>query len=442
MKTLLPKVGQRERTGLHAILFIVILLLVSMLLEGCTDTCETKNVFSYYEPVYTSMTDIRASLKQGDARDLNRLGKLYLKGDYIYVNEPGEGIHIINNQDPSTPTNRGFIAIPGNFSLSAKGNYLYVDSYIDLVVLDISDPDNISEVNRLESIFDDYNSYGYFVDPELGIVTDWKLVENVEIYESDCDAIAPYNGGWFYRNEDIFYASVELSSVDLSIPTASTGIGGSMATFTIYDNYLYTIDDSDMTIINISDLSNPLVHSKETIGWGIETLFPYGDKLFIGANNGMYIYDNSNPANPELLTLYQHMTSCDPVVVQGEYAYVTLRSGNTCGGFSNQLEVINISDLSNPQLEEVYPMYEPYGLGIDGNALFICDGQAGLKIYDASDIHTIDENLKIQYGNIHALDVIPYNGVLMMIGDDGLFQYDYTDINNIQLLSEIRVTNN
>lgn len=435
MKSILKKIGPRERTGLHAILFIIVLLLVSMLLEGCTDTCETKNVRAYYEPIYTSLEDLRSSVGSEEPRNLKKLGKLYLKDNYIYINEPGEGLHVINNQNPSNPINVAFINIPGNFSLSAKGNFLYVDSYVDLVVLDISNPESITEVNRLNEIFSDYNSYGFYVDSELGVVTDWKLVENVEVYESDCDQIFPNYRWGMYADGITFASSANLST---SVPTTSAGIGGSMATFTIYDNYLYTIDQSDLTIINISNLTTPLVHSKEYIGWGIETLFPYMDKLFIGANNGMYIYDNSNPADPELLTLYQHMTSCDPVVVQGDYAYVTLRSGNTCSGFSNQLEVININDLTNPQLEEVYPMYNPHGLGIDGDALFICDGQAGLKIYDASDIHAIGDNIKAQYANINALDVIPYNDVLMMIGEDGLFQYDYTDLENIVLLSEIR----
>jgi hypothetical protein len=42
---------------------------------------------------------------------------------------------------------------------------------------------------------------------------------------------------------------------------------------------------------------------------------------------------------------------------------------------------------------------------------------------------------------INAVDVIPLNSVLMMIGADGIFQYDYSDPNNIALLSQIVVTN-
>lgn len=430
----------KRSTLLDVLYFYVVLIILSFLLGGCSDVCETENSYTYYEPIYTSLEDLRVSVKQESPRDLEQLGKIYLKSDYLYLNEPNKGLHVIDNSNPKNPIQVSFINIPGNRGLSAKGNYLYVDSYVDLVVLDITDPTNISEVNRLKNIFSDYSSYGYYLDPDLGLVTGWKEVRKVEITESDCNQpVYTIYDGYYYEKGIAFSTSDALSTTAIS----NRGIAGSMATFTIYADYLYTLENSrDLITVNISDLANPLVHSKQNIGWGVETLFPYQDKLFMGANDGMFIYDLSQPSSPTEITKYEHIRSCDPVVVQGDYAYVTLRSGTTCQGFSNQLEVINISDIANPQLEKTYPMFNPHGLGIDQDALFVCDGSAGLKIYDASDINTIGENLKVQYGDIQALDVIPYNDVLMMIGEDGLYQYDYSDLNNITLLSEIKTTVN
>ncbi|HXH19799.1 MAG TPA: hypothetical protein VNJ07_12030, partial [Chitinophagales bacterium] len=153
------------------------------------------------------------------------------------------------------------------------------------------------------------------------------------------------------------------------------------------------------------------------------------------------IYDNSNPSSPVQLSVYSHVTSCDPVVVSGNYAYVTLRSGTPCQGFTNALEVINISNPYQPVLVKSYPMYNPHGLGIDQNVLFICDGDAGLKVYDAADINTIDQHLLKHYGTVQAYDVIPVSStnVLIMIGSDGLYQYNYNNPEDIQLLSEIPV---
>jgi hypothetical protein len=125
--------------------------------------------------------------------------------------------------------------------------------------------------------------------------------------------------------------------------------------------------------------------------------------------------------------------------VEGDYAYVTLRDGNACGGFTNQLEVVNIKDLTKPILERTYPMKNPHGLGIDNTLLFICDGSDGLKIYDASDINKIADNQLAHYGDINTLDIIPYQHIAMMIGTDGLYQYDYSDIKNIKLLSKLPI---
>jgi hypothetical protein len=147
----------------------------------------------------------------------------------------------------------------------------------------------------------------------------------------------------------------------------------------------------------------------------------------------------SIPSQPSLVSIYNHIQSCDPVVVDGNYAYVTLYSGGICHVKTNQLEVIDITDLKAPRLVKVYPMTNPHGLGIDHGTLFICDGDDGLKIFDASDPLTISEHSLAHYGRINALDIIPLDHVAMMIGSDGIYQYDYADVKNIKLLSKISI---
>jgi hypothetical protein len=69
------------------------------------------------------------------------------------LNERNEGVHIVDNTDPATPVNLGFIRIPGNTDLAMCDNYLFADSYVDVITLDLNDPANIQVVNRLENIF-------------------------------------------------------------------------------------------------------------------------------------------------------------------------------------------------------------------------------------------------------------------------------------------------
>jgi hypothetical protein len=154
----------------------------------------------------------------------------------------------------------------------------------------------------------------------------------------------------------------------------------------------------------------------------------------------MHILDISTPDAPALVSTYAHVTSCDPVVVDDQHAFVTLRSGTLCQGFTNQLEVIDISNLASPQLVTTYAMTNPHGLGKDGNTLFICDGTDGLKVYDASDVNHIDSKMLAHFTSIQATDVIPLNGVLMMMGAEGIYQYNYDNKDEIKLLSVIPIT--
>jgi hypothetical protein len=155
----------------------------------------------------------------------------------------------------------------------------------------------------------------------------------------------------------------------------------------------------------------------------------------------MFIYSLQDPSNPEFISQFSHATGCDPVVAEGNYAYVTLRSGNFCGEIKSQLDVIDISDIHNPEQVADYTMEEPYGLGIDDNLLFVCDGTAGLKIYNAADPKTIDQHKLAQYADIQAFDVIPLGDVLVMIGTDGLYQFEYSDPADIHQLSVIPIAN-
>lgn len=215
----------------------------------------------------------------------------------------------------------------------------------------------------------------------------------------------------------------------------TTGKGGSTARFTICGNFLYTVNSSDMRVFSLIDPANPAALSRINIGSGIETIFPRGDSmLFIGSEMGMYIYKIDNAGYPSQQSYFQHIRSCDPVVADAKYAYVTLNnSSSRCGRTTNELQIIDISNINYPFLKKNYQMFGPKGLGIDKKTLFVCD--YGLKIYDVTDVLNI--KLKQNF-NISANDVIPYYGNLLVIGSDGFYQYKYQN-DTITFLSKILI---
>ncbi len=213
----------------------------------------------------------------------------------------------------------------------------------------------------------------------------------------------------------------------------ATGQGGSMARFAISGDHLYTVDQNKLNLFSIANPTDPTKLKDVPLGFGVETIFPYSDKLFIGTQNGMYILSIQDPATPRVLSHYSHVVSCDPVVTDGRYAYITLSTGTACRRAINELQIVDLQNISNPQLIKQYSMTNPKGLGIENNNLFVADN--GLKRYDATDVM----NLKLkQHFPIKAYDVIPNNGNLLVIGDDGFYQYSYAN-NNLELLSKIEV---
>ncbi len=178
------------------------------------------------------------------------------------------------------------------------------------------------------------------------------------------------------------------SGKDSSAVIPLSGAGGSMARFAISGNTLYIVSKEDLNVFDITDGSTPKKSAVKKLEPGIETIFPYQNHLFIGANDGLYIFSTSNPLNPTFLSKYEHVLSCDPVVVQGKYAYVTLRASSNCRPWNgiSTLDVINIENLSSPKLVSSYPLSEPYGLGVTGDKLFVCEGDNGLTLMNIANV--------------------------------------------------------
>ncbi len=418
-------------------LFLVLLLIAG----ACSDDVRITHTYTYFEPVYKTTNEIREAFDIIEPQVIHSPGKIYYLNGYIFLNEPGKGIHIINNTDPSNPVNEAFINIPGNFDMAAKGHVLYADSYIDLLAIDLSDFQNPTILKRVENVFPlQYYLYTDSNNDQEIILTEYKEVKQVTVYEDDLGGMA-YPGLYYYERG--FIATSDFAAQSASFSSLSgnqAGIGGSMARFTIMEDHLYTVDFYNMNVFDIVNIEAPEAGEVINIGWDIETIFPYEDNLFIGSRTGMYIFDASNPERPVQTATFEHARSCDPVIVDNDIAYVTLRSGSECEGFTNQLDVVNVQSLTEPLLIKSFNMQNPHGLGKDGDLLFIAEGDYGLKIFNASNPLTIGDHLIKHYDNIHAFDVIPLNGILLMTGEDGLYQYDYSDPANITLLSAISIT--
>ena len=416
--------------------------LLALGLGGCRDKCQQTVTYRAQRQFFISSADLRSGVKTLPAQVMEKPGKLYVRGTYLFINEQKRGIHLIDNANPSAPREVSFLAIPGNTDIAVRGNVLYADSYIDLLAFDISDVLNAKLLKRVENAFPSGSVDGlhWNFDQFRQQIVDTRWVTVTDVRDTDCEN-GSNGGGWGRNQTTSSFSAMDGGSVALSMgqksanPNAGTGTGGSMARFALYDKYLYAVTNSNMALFDIGQPGNPTKTTTVTLGWGIETIFPYGKNLFIGSTTGMHIYDNSNPALPVRLSTFQHAMRCDPVVVDGDYASVTLQAGNLCGGATSQLDVVDLKNLRAPTLVKSYPMEKPYGLGVDGKTLFVCDN--GLKTFNAANPLSLSQ---VQhFKNMNAYDVIPLNGTLLLIGKDGFYQYDYSDPKALKLLSVIPV---
>lgn len=382
-------------------------VVASALVFSCSNDADTGNSLTY-----KTADELRESkIALQDARKLERPGKIYVQKDMILINEMGKGIHLVHNANPAEPKKVGFVNIPGNIDVAVKGDIIYADSYMDLVTLN----SKTGEVKRVKNAF--------------------KVFEK-QRREQQRLAL---NGESLGMKGTQFMAVSQGGSNGGGNPV---GTGGSMARFTIVEDNLYVLDGNKMFVYDITDPSNPKEINSIAMDFDVETVFPHEGQLFIGGTEGMYIYDNTDPTSPRFLSKFEHAIACDPVVVEGNYAYVTLRSGGPCDRAINQLDVVNIEDINNPTLVKNFQMHNPHGLSVQGNTMYLCDGNQGLKVFDVSDKSAILDNLKDADRNIlKAYDVIPNpeNGTVLVVGKEGIFQYDAMDPQKLERISQITI---
>jgi len=421
---------------------IIPILSLLVVISICLPSCEDSTIKEYrgYAPVYLSYKDLRASVKAGQNNDLNNPGKIYFKDNYIFIVDELQGIHVYDNTNPSSPVQKAFVTIPGVVDISVSGSILYADSYVDLVVLDLQDINNIKEVGRIEDVLpytvppSKTDFPAAYVDKDKGVVVNWELKTIREVINNNPNPYPVY-----YLSGISFLDKANSLGASSGVSGSGVGVGGSMARFGIKDKSLYLVDNNSLKVFDISNKTAPVKINEFNPGWNVETMFLKDNRMYLGTTTGMSVYDISNPFSPVSLTFFTHARSCDPVIVDDTLAYITLRTGTNCGGIQNVLDIVNIKDITKPKTVISYFMTNPHGLGKDGDLLFICDGSSGLKVYNASDPKTLLGNLIFTYPNINAYDVIPVGKVLILIGDNGLFQYNYSDIKNITLLSTIPV---
>ena len=425
--------------------FCLLLASCSLFKDEIIDDREMVDV-AYFVPQYETTAQLAAKVTVESPKDYAEAGKIVTYQNYIFINKPNEGIHVVDNSNPATPVNLHFINIPGSLDLTIIDDHLYSDMFSALVVFDISDvtlPDLIEDftveevfyynpyrtldnVSRLEVGYD-YTQYES-IDDSRGIVTGWEVEIRQEPLE---DQIL------YLRLEDT--AIAETTSSDQANGFNEVSTAGSMTRFLPIDRYLYTINFNELVLFSIGDNYQPSRFARLDTGTQAETLFQLNNLLFVGSTTGMLMYDVTSPSNPNYLNSIEHFRSCDPVVADENYAYVTLRGGTNCFTETNELQIIDIRTPEELSVVARQVMFNPHGLAIHEDYLLVCDGTAGLKVVDVSNREQPEilstDNVPFAY------DIIVDFPSALVVGEGVLYQYDLSNLPEIVKTNELVLTN-
>ncbi len=412
------------------LLYLLLPALVTFGLLSCTkDICNREVTYTKATAIYEDLDNLRLPIVSDYQAEIIQPSKIFVSGDYLFVSEEDHGIHILDNTDTRNPRQMNFIAIPGNKDLIIKDDRLLADSYYDILVIDVQDPLNPRLLSRNEEVFP--VSFHNGEDVLVGFKYE-EVTERV-----DCQSR-------FFDGEMFFFDHNNNLIAPAAVPVSFSGArsqqgtqAGSLSRMANVDDFVYIISESSIfTFQLLGDRIEP--RSNDRLGRNFETIFPLNDHLFIGAQNGMHIMDISNRTSPVYISQFQHPTACDPVYPTEDVAYVTLRTGNACEGTLNQLDVIALDPIQRPSLIESIAMENPHGLTLFKDKLVVCEGEGGIKIFDAS--NPTDLSLLHEDHSFTAYDVIAHpdkEGILLIIGDQGLVQFEVDAENELSELSTI-----
>lgn len=400
-------------------------LLILVFFFGSCLKDENVKKFTYYVPEFATAQEVQDNVKLRAPQPIENMGNIILYQNFLLAVEHTKGIHVVDITNPSSPVKLGFIPIPGNNNMAIRNNYLYADCYMDLFIIDISNLQNLQMSNVKKDVFK-YQRYvmGYEMD-DNHIIVDWEKRDSM-VSEEYLTSVNGNSG----RGENIMFASFS-GQTSGSSSGGGNSTGGSMARFTLVNDYMYAVDNSRLYCFSLSNPIEPSLEGELSIGGGIETIYPFKDNLFIGSTTGMMIYNISSQSSPTFVSRFSHATSCDPVIANDKFAYVTLRSGNFCAGNIDQMDVLNIENILTPKLIKTYPFTNPYGLGLSGNTMFLCDGRDGLRILDATDATNIKE--KKRFKNIGvATDVIIKDNHAFVVTQEDIRVFEFSNSTDVE----------
>ncbi len=248
-------------------------------------------------------------------------------------------------------------------------------------------------------------------------------------------------------------------------------IGGNNVMFTLYDQYVLTIEGPNLIVLDAQFPDVPQILSKTKISTSIIKYIVVIDNnaLVLSEYDGIYIVDMSTPLTPQVTGNFTiDAYSIHKAFYDDNYLYI----GNTDG-----FDIYDVSDLTNPQyvtyihgdyrdswyknktlfiLErrsvKIYDVNDPsspqlltiidlestynYMVRVEGNYLYAMDNNL-LRIYDISNLADVQQTSIVDLGSGHAKAIAVNNDRLFIAENEHITICDISDINNPAIITSL-----
>jgi hypothetical protein len=158
----------------------IVILLVALSLQSCLfpfghgDDGEPPS--SYYKAIYMDRDAFEASVSIEKSNSIDKVGKIYVYQNYLFINEKNKGFHVYDNTDPSNPTAIKYIKTPGATDMAIKNDAIYINQARDLIAIKLSSGfQSLTVTKRVQNIFPEMLSPDGFSarTPEGKVLINW-----------------------------------------------------------------------------------------------------------------------------------------------------------------------------------------------------------------------------------------------------------------------------
>jgi hypothetical protein len=280
--------------------------------------------------------------------------QVVVSGDYVYVADVDSGMQVIDVSDPATPVLVGSFNTPGStWGLAVDGNRAYLADWLEgLQIVDITDPTNPTLTANYDT---PGGAWGMAVSGCYAYVGD--EIAGLQVVE----VLSP-----------VPYPTLAGSDPSISYPCGVEVVG----------EYAYVADYSCLTIIDISDPTDPVyVGATEPIFY-VTDVAVTGDYAYALNNlQGEWAYrliDISDPSDPVVVTSGGPEQACNGMAISGDRAYVS---------YSRALHYFDVWHIADPLAPGSTGECGPFdrrghGVAVSGNYAYMANGLDGLQVID------------------------------------------------------------